>query len=318
MPPDVSAASGSIVDPLKLKPVRLSVGTIQHLVEKRYFPVHLSSPLVPLTKLAVSPEQKNGKELVSIGLPAEPQPDVRLSAKGRAYLEALMIAATPEARLEYSELNATGAGSMTMDLVLGLGQAVIVDIDTEGLSLSPAVLFNDLLKPMARHLQNAELGFPNLNVWQSQLRTLGWVFTNLTELPQSVFEERVATGGHVNAKDAAKVTQEFLKAGLLLQKGELLILNPQLSAFVERTATGLIVELLLTPYGVKGKPGERRELRFFGKPDDRIGVLTLKGQMLKDAMGGPQAEGALISIMSMGRDPLLSLLESFIGMPQPT
>jgi hypothetical protein len=308
---DVSSVSGAFVDPLKLKPVRLGVGTVQHLVEKRYFAMHAGSPLLPVSKLNAPADKKNGKELLGIGVPAHPDPDARLGGKGRVYFDALKIIGAPEARLEYTELS--GAGSMTVELVLGAGMAVIVDLDTDGLNLSPPLAYGELIKAMGRHLQNAALTFPNLNVWQSQMKTIGWVFTSLTQLPKALFEERVATASKLPAAEVANVTKDLLKAGLLTQHGEILSLNDQLRAFVERSAAGAVAELLVTPFDAKGNALERRELRFFGKPNDRVAVLTLQGEALKAAIGGEPPEPLLTTIMALSKDGLRVILEALLG-----
>src|SRR5262249_20875537 len=156
-----------------------------HLADKRYFPIHAGSPLKALLALPCDAAAKNGKELTKLGIPSEPASGVRVSGKGRAYLEALIISGAPEARLEYAEISSELERPLAMDLVLGGGKAALVDLDEEGLSFSPAILYSDLVKPLARHIHGTELAMEKLTLWADQLRTIVWVFRSESELPRA-------------------------------------------------------------------------------------------------------------------------------------
>jgi hypothetical protein len=300
---EVSTVSGSFVDPLKLKPARLSLGAIHHLKDKRYFPIHPSSPLQALLSVPCGPEQKHGKELTKLGIPAEPQSGVRVSGKGRAYLESLIIAGAPEARLEYAEIAPGGERPIAMDLVLGGGKAAMVDLDQGGLSFSPAMLYSDLVKPLVRHVHGADVLIEKLTLRGEELRTVGWVFRSQTELPRAECEARLVALAKLSPKDAATAVNELVAKRLLIANGPALALNPPLKAYVERAAQGSVIELMLTPYDAKGKAGDRRELRFIGPPKDRIAALTVK-----------EKDGIVIALLAVSRDPLRRFLESFMGL----
>jgi hypothetical protein len=299
---DISGVSGSFVDPILLNPVRLGLGTIHHLRDKRYFPIHAGSPFQPLLALPCDQAAKHGRELTKIGIPSEPLSGVRVSGQGRAYLDALVVAGAPEAHLEYAELDANGNKSMAMDLVLGRGIGAVVDIDTLGLSISPALAYTKLVRPMARHLHNIDLPVPKLSLWAAQLRIIGWAYGVQIEASREAIEIRVSAFAKVSLAEAAEAVKDLIGAGLLLEQGQQLAVHPTLAAYIERAATGVMAELRVTPFDADGKAQDRRELRFFGHEQDRISALTVMQQGQR-----------LVVLQSLTSDALRALIESVIG-----
>ena len=55
------------------------------------------------------------------------------------------------------------------------------------------------------------------------------------------------------------MTHELLAGALLQASGDSLALHPALAAFVQRNISGHVVELMVTPYDLKGATGERWE-----------------------------------------------------------
>jgi hypothetical protein len=310
---DVSGVSGAFVDPLKLKPATVGLGTVHWLKTKKYFAIRPNSPLDALLQLPAPPQAEvDGKELLKLGIPAQPDPNARVNGKGRIYLDALLLAAQPQARLEVSELGPAGKNGVSMDYVLGHGKAALVEVAATGLSFSPAIPYNDLLRPLARHFTNAALDVPRLNLWGSQLKAIVELYGAKTSLPKATAEKYLTVGAKLPAAQATALLGELLTAELLVANGDALELHPTLKAYVDRTSTGVMAELRVTPYDAEGKLGDRRELRFFGKPDDRISVLSAYGALLKSQTPKP-SETVMVSISAVPKELMLSELEAFLG-----
>jgi hypothetical protein len=311
MSDDISGVSSSFVHPTKLQPVQIGLGTLHHLVDKKYFPVNPNSPVEALLKLPCADADKNGAALPKLGIPADPKSGMRMGGKGKLYFEALELAARPEARVEFMEVSADGS-VLRMDIVLGAGKGAVVGADRDGLSVSPPLPYSDLLRSLSRHLQNTEAPVERLVVWPTPLATLSFVFGPEKELQRTVVEERLLGASKLPADQVKAAVDESLKGGLLIANGTALRPHRTLAAFFERAAAAVVAELLLTPYDKQGNKGDRQDLRFFGKENDRITVLTARGALLKASAPVP-VEDTLVTLMTLPKDALRRFLGSFLG-----
>jgi hypothetical protein len=305
-------SSGLFVDPSQMQPIRLGIGTLQWLVNSKQLEVSTTSPIHPLLQLGCSPKDLNNRELVALGMSLDPEGSIRPSAKGKAYAEALRVAAQPEALLEFSEVSHQGHDSMR--IVLADGKGTIADIDDAGLSFSPPVAFADLLRGFTRHLQNAELELEARSLWPSQLRLIAWVFSGEEKtLPRALAAERLSAAATIDATEASEVVQELIDSNLFELSGDSVSPSASIAPLLERMASGHLAELLLTPYDEDGNEAEKSELRFVGRPNDRLTTLTLRGELLKVVAGDSPAEDTAINVMAADRAKLDALLRSFIG-----
>jgi hypothetical protein len=225
--------------------------------------------------------------------------------------------AQPEALLVFSELDTGGGEPLVMRMLLGQGVASICDVEEDGLSMSPPLPYADLVNALARHLENGQVDLPPTSLWPSQLKLIAWIFT---EGPKSMSRadanKRLAAGAQLKEADAATLVQELIGAKLLVEQGGQLSLAKPLLPLIERMGTGHMAELVLTVYGEDGKPASRDEVRFFGKPKDRVTALSVKGEMLKAATGGKATEDTLIHVTAPPRGGMHELLRAFLGVEQ--
>jgi hypothetical protein len=307
----VEITGSRFVDPLTLNPVRLSPGAIAHLAAE--LPPSKASPLAAVLTLKAAPD---AADLVALGIPHQARPS-GATAKGKIYRQALETLASPELTLTLSEIGASPT-PLTMKLVLGGGSAVIADVDTGGLSLSPPIPYAELIKKLARHFENTPQLSEQRAFWPAQLKVLTAMFGEEnrleTQVTAAALKARFDASG-VTAAEAKEALDDLVKGGLIVSRPDGSYALTENTAFwLLRMGTAVIGELTLVAHDDEGNSSPvPTELRFFGPPKDRITCITVRGEELKALAGGEPAEEVGVVCQVMDRGALIGFLETFLG-----
>lgn len=304
------------VDPLALKPARLSVGTVQWWSGRT--PVSPASPLAPLLTRSVEAKQKNDVELKALGVLTETP-----SPSGKLYDEALQIVSQPQALLDIAEL-VPGETPFHARLVLARGKAVICDIDTGGVSFSSPMLVAELTRAISRHFENTSETAPApVTWWRSQLTGLSTLFGN--DETKGIDEQvtfakalsRFAPSG-VTESQLRGALEELVGSGLLEKTADGVKLASGAAFWMKRVGTSVVGELTLETYDDEGVAvPAQTQVRFVGKPGDRVTAVTYLRDELKALSDGEPKEVSAVGFSALKREKLLFLLESFVGGTEP-
>ncbi|MBL8955423.1 MAG: hypothetical protein JNK82_31905 [Myxococcaceae bacterium] len=303
------------VDPLTLKPVRLSPGAIAALAGE--LKPNKASPLSAFASLKAAP---NTADLDALGITHAARPTGG-SGKGKLYRQALETLAAPEATLTMAEVGG-GQPPLSVRIVLGAERAVMADVDSDGLSLSPPVSYPELVKALARHFENTPMYAEQRAFWPSQLKLLTALFSN----EAGALELEVGAAGvkvcfdrsGVAEAEGKQVLEELVKHQLIEAKaGGAYALGENAAFWLTRLATGQIGELTWVLYDEAGNAQpQSTELRFVGAPKDRVTMVTVRGEELKGLVGGEAPESAGVVCQVMDRGALSGFLEAYLGLAQ--
>lgn len=296
-----------------MPPVRLSPATVQYLAAAglKVSPASALAPVVALTGV-----EQSHLELDALGIPHSKLNAAAVTAKGRAYLEALETLAAPEATVALSEV-ITGQPNLSVRLVLGKGRGVIASIDELGLNLTPPMPYNELVKAFTRHFENTPAAAEERSMWPSQLKTLTHIFTTdtgpfETSAPKATLKARLESAG-IETADA--VLAELTLSGFIEERANGIVALTENTAFwLTRLGTGQMAELIVVTHDAAGSSTPApTQLRFAGPIGDRITAVTLTGEDLKKVAGDAPSEPMAVSFAALDRTRLAALFEAFLG-----
>ncbi len=303
------------VDPLTLKPVRLSPGAVAAIVAE--LKPSKASALNAFASLKAAP---NAADLDALGIVHAGKPTGG-TGKGKLYRQSLETLANPEATLTMAEVGG-GVAPLSVRIVMGAERAVLADVDSDGLSLSPPVSYPELIKSLARHFENTPEFAEQRAFWPSQLKVLTALFSNDAgaielEVSAPTLKARFDKAGVTDA-EAKEALDELVKHRALEAKaGGAFALTENASFWLRRVSTGQIGELTYVLHDEAGNSTPSgTELRFAGAPKDRVTMVAVRGEELKGLVGGEPPEPVGVVCQVMDRGALSGFIEAFLGLAQ--